>query len=93
MMNAMTVTVEFESQLRGPAGCSRQTATLPEGRALRDLLHDLAAARPELRPHLFADADSVRPSLLLFVNNQPAAATDVLSDGATVTLVPPIAGG
>ena len=94
----MKIRVLFQAQLRTVMRVSEAFRDCPPDATLFDLLTDLATEyRVNLRPHLFATDGSVRPSLLLIVNNaavsQSQAASCRLSDGDCVTLMPPIGGG
>ena len=94
----MKIRVVFQAQLRTVAGVSESTCECGTDATLFDVLNSLANEHEaDLRSHLFAANGSVRPSLLLIVNNaavsQSQAASYRLSDGDCVTLMPPIGGG
>jgi molybdopterin synthase sulfur carrier subunit len=93
----MKLRVQYTAQLRTAVGLAEEVMELPEGSRLDDLLQLTAARNQEARPHLLCEKGQTQPSLLMIVNGAaiPAqqAATTVLSEGDTVALLPPIAGG
>lgn len=94
----MKVQVRYTAQLRAVVGRSDEEVELPEGVTLRELLVHLARRSDrEAASHLVTEAEQVRPSLLVVVNDAAApagvAAATTLQAGDVVTLMPPIAGG
>ena len=89
--------VQYAAQLRALFGASPEKVELPPGSTLAQLVAHLAAQRAEASSHLLTSAGTIRPSLLLVVNEAavPADQADVtlLRDGDCVALLPPIAGG
>jgi len=93
----MKLQVKYTAQLRTALERSEETAELPEGSSLADLLQHLAEQNPAGRPHLLSGAGRVNASLLVVLNDAAVSAADAvsrqLSDGDVVLLLPPIAGG
>jgi molybdopterin synthase sulfur carrier subunit len=93
----MKVRVQYMAQLRSAVGCSEEQLDLPEGNTLSRLLGQIAERHREAKPHLLNENKQVRPSLLLVVNDVAVSARDAetmpLSDGDSILLLPPIAGG
>ncbi|MCW8132038.1 MAG: MoaD/ThiS family protein [Planctomycetota bacterium] len=90
----MTVRVAFSAHLRAAAGRGHVELSLPEGARIADAV--LAAAReagPKLAEALLDAAGQPRASLLLFLNDEQAAAPQALTDGGEVTIIAPISGG
>jgi molybdopterin converting factor small subunit len=89
--------VQYAAQLRALLGAAQEDVELPPGSTLAHLVAQLAAQRAEAGAHLLTSAGTIRPSLLLVVNEAvvPAdqAEAKTLCDGDRVALLPPIAGG
>ncbi|MDR1039066.1 MAG: MoaD/ThiS family protein [Deltaproteobacteria bacterium] len=68
-----------------------------EGATVGALLEALVSAYPDIRPHLFAEAGELRGFINVFVGEENIRSTGGLDtpvkDGATVMVVPAIAGG
>lgn len=98
----MRVRVSYHAQIRAVVGRAADDFELPAGATVRDGL-DLVAQNAnatdgtKLRTHLFADEHTIRPSLLVVLNNAPvphhSASSTELHDGDAISLLPPIAGG
>jgi molybdopterin synthase sulfur carrier subunit len=94
----MKLRVQYTAQLRTAVGRSDDELELPEGSSLAALLKHLATQLDEVAAgHLIGFGGSIRPGLLIVVNDSAtavhAAATTVLRHGDVVLLLPPIAGG
>jgi len=89
----MTV-VRIPPTLREEAQGQRQVEA--EGRTVRELLHDLTARFPALRDRVF-EGDEVAPFVNVYVEGEDVRTRDGLEtpvrDGATVILLPAMAGG
>ncbi|GHV02070.1 molybdopterin synthase sulfur carrier subunit [Campylobacterota bacterium] len=90
-----TVTVRIPAALRNFTG--RKSEVIAKGETVLAVLRDLTESNPAIKPHIFDEAGEVRSFITLFLGE-----TDVrqlqgndtpLTDGATLTLVPAIAGG
>ncbi|MDR2338773.1 MAG: MoaD family protein [Deltaproteobacteria bacterium] len=68
-----------------------------EGATVGELLGSLVTRYPDIRPHIFDEAGSLRAFINVFVGDRNIKSTGglgtPLADGDTVTLVPAIAGG
>jgi molybdopterin synthase sulfur carrier subunit len=94
----MKLSVQYSAQLRTAAGRQQEEVELPDGSSLAALLKHLASRLDEhAAAHLIAPGGSIRPSLLVVVNDSAApvqlAASTELRHGDVVLLLPPIAGG
>lgn len=81
----MRVTVTFFAAMRDAAGTPEERVELPAGATVDGLLRELHRAHPALR--------ALAGDTLVSVNRGLGAGTTVLSDGDTVALFPPLAGG
>lgn len=82
----MNVTVLYFGQLREQlAGVSRESLDVADGSTVAELEAVLTQAHPRLRDFL--------PRCKIAVNEEVAARSDILSSGAVVALLPPVAGG
>ena len=88
----MNVTVRYHGQLRQAAGVGAEEVSLREGEGVQQLLRLVADRRPSLHAML-GDLDSGKPTILIFVGENQAAHDQVLTAGAEVLLLTPIAGG
>lgn len=94
----MTVRVDYTGQVRSAAGCAGVELQLSTGATLGDLfLRLVSEGPPSLRPHLVTDDGRMQPTLIVVVDGQAVAGavreTTPLRDGATIVLLPPVAGG
>ena len=92
----MNVTLEYFGPLRQAAGVAAETIALPEGGTAQDAV--TAAAEKyggAFRLLTLRAADTLRPSLLVTVNDEPIAKSHphVLRDGDRIRLLAAIAGG
>jgi molybdopterin converting factor small subunit len=80
--------------LRGEVGGVREVPA--EGETVRELLDDLMARFPALRPQLVED-DDIAPFVNVYVEGEDVRTLDGLDtsvdDGSTVILLPAMAGG
>jgi len=79
------VTVTFFAAMRDAAGTPEERVELPAGATVDGLLRELHRAHPALR--------ALAGDTLVSVNRGLGAGATVLSDGDTVALFPPLAGG
>ena len=95
----MKLTFEWMSQLRLAAGQARQSLDCAEGTcltgALEQVLEQLPAERSLALRTLLMDADGLASTLLVAVDGVhiPCTSDPTLTDGATILLSSPIAGG
>jgi sulfur-carrier protein len=86
--------VRIPPTLRAEVGGAREVPA--HGRTVRELLDDLMARFPALRPQLVED-DEVAPFVNVYVEGEDVRTLDGLDtaveDGATVILLPAMAGG
>ncbi|HKN63780.1 MAG TPA: ubiquitin-like small modifier protein 1 [Gaiellaceae bacterium] len=86
--------VRIPPQLRGDVGGARDVPA--EGNTVRELLDDLMARFPALRPQLVED-DEIAPFVNVYVEGEDVRTLDGLDTpvehGGTVILLPAMAGG
>ena len=86
--------IRIPPQLRGEVGGARQVPA--EGGTVRELLDDLMARFPSLRPQLVED-DEIAPFVNVYVEGEDVRTLDGLDtsvdQGSTVILLPAMAGG
>ena len=87
----MRTHVQYLAQIKRALGRPGESIELPTGATVGDLLRDLAQRHKTTL--LTDDVGSPNRSLLLFVDDRPAAATSPLEDGAVLTILAPMAGG
>jgi len=88
--------VRYWGQIKRSAGASEETIELDTEPTIADLLERLASRHDEtFRMLVLDDAGRPRPSLVVIVDDEqlPLDSSRRLPDGASVTLLPPIAGG
>jgi molybdopterin synthase sulfur carrier subunit len=92
----MRVMVLAFANFREILGKERQMS-LSEGATVRDLLEELAAARPAFKDAAFDEAGTLRDYVLLMVNKKRIDPTQdlkrPLQDGDELAIFPPLAGG
>jgi len=91
----MSVTVRIPTQLRELSGGNAEVTA--EGGTLGTVLEGLESAHPGFRERLFDDQGELRRFVNVFVDDEDirfldGVDTDV-KDGATVSIVPAVAGG
>lgn len=90
-----TVTVQLPSLLEPVTGGIRELTA--SGGSLREVLDDLVAREPRLKPHLFNEAGEFRRHVLCFhngTNTRWLEGSDVLiSDGDTILFMQAVSGG
>ena len=92
----MNITVNYCGQIGQAIGLDREAIECAPSIPHVDLLKNLADRHGEtFRQFIFADADQVRTSLLITINDSAVSLSSppALRDGDEVTLLPPIAGG
>jgi adenylyltransferase/sulfurtransferase len=91
----MAVTIQIPSALRNFT--ERQGEVKVEGATVGAAIAALAAAYPDLKPHLFQDDGGLRSFINIFLGDtnikKLQGLETALPDGAVVMLVPAIAGG
>jgi MoaD family protein len=81
----MKVRVQFYAQLRDVAGTRELDVDVTEGSTIRDLLEQIYAHQPKLRPH---DKSILIGAGLEFVDRNYK-----LSPGEEISIMPPVQGG
>jgi len=91
----MTITTQFFGQLRAFAGSETTTDEAPDGATVADYLKTLASRYDERFRGAVFDGDTLRPSVMVLVNDAGIAKDQphALADGDTITLLTAIAGG
>jgi molybdopterin converting factor small subunit len=91
----MSATIRIPTQLRSLAGGSSEVKA--DGGTVGALLADLERAHPGFRERLFDDGGKLRRFVNVFVADEDVRFLDGLDttveDGATVSIVPAVAGG
>ncbi len=81
----MEIRINYFGPAREAAGTSQEVLTIEEGIDVAGLLRKLKTIRPELA-HLL-------PACRVALGDRYASASEVLSGGDEVALIPPVAGG
>jgi molybdopterin converting factor small subunit len=90
----MRVTVQYMTQIKRTAGCSREEVEAPEAISLRDLLRLLADRHGSaFRTLVLDEANEPHQSLLFFVGEEHAKLSRPLCDGDAVMILTPMSGG
>jgi molybdopterin converting factor small subunit len=90
----MQVTVHYVAQLRRAAGCATERVNVDAGATVATLLGRLGANHGDPVRTLLVGADGMpHPSLLVFVGEHPAEASQTLREGDEITILTPMAGG
>lgn len=92
----MQITVKYEAQAKRAAGVGSESIELSDSSCVSDAIRHLAELHSDtLRPVLINSAGDVQKSLLLFLGDDQVVQGDdkQLSDGDTLTILPPISGG
>ena len=88
----MKITFSYFAQIRQRVGMESETLEVPDGvtavEALKTVDHG-----DEFQGLLFDDLGQILPVILFVLNDVPAAADSVLSDGDHVQVFSPVAGG
>jgi molybdopterin synthase sulfur carrier subunit len=91
----MSVTVRIPTQLRELSGGNAEVTA--EGGSLATVLDGLESAYPGFRERLFDDQGELRRFVNVFVDDEDIRFLDGVNtdvkDGATVSIVPAVAGG
>jgi molybdopterin synthase sulfur carrier subunit len=91
----MAVTVRIPTQLRELSGGAAEVSA--EGGSLATVLAGLESAHPGFRERLFDDQGELRRFVNVFVDDEDIRFLDGVNtdvkDGATVSIVPAVAGG
>ena len=92
----MLVHVRFDSQVRRLAGCNRISMDVDNSATLQQIVQRVAEVGTEqLRTTLLDDQQSLRSSILVFLNDDLVSKEQllVLHDGSELTLTTLISGG
>lgn len=92
----MLVHVQFDSQVRRLAGCNRISVDVDTSATLQQIIQRVAEVGTEqLRTTLLDDQQSLRSSILVFLNDDLVSKEQllVLHDGSELTLTTLISGG
>lgn len=91
----MKVTVRYMAQLKQAAGGSSEEVEAANSASVQQLLLSLAARHPDLKRILLDDNQQLQSTILVFLDDEQVEqpGQTVLSEGAVVTLLSPIAGG
>lgn len=92
----MKINVDYVAQFRDAAGCAGETFELSGEAGLQDVVRAVARAHAGRLAELLLDASgALRSSALLFVGDEQVEWDEAvaLRDGATITLMAPLAGG
>ena len=87
----MLIEVQYLAQIKRALGNSAETVDMPTGATVGDLLRILAARHATTL--LTDDAGAPNRSLLLFLDDRPTDAQQVLTDHSVLTILAPMAGG
>ncbi|NPA31287.1 MAG: MoaD/ThiS family protein [Chloroflexi bacterium] len=93
------VQVHFYATLRSLLGQKTVEVDLPPGATVRDLVHALVQAHPELRAQLLRDDGSLEPSVHIFLNGRDyhyfpqGADTPITEENLKIDIFPPVGGG
>lgn len=91
----MTVTVRIPTALRAYAG--HEAKTQVEAKTVGDALSALVARHPALKPHLYEDDGRLRSFVNVFLGDRDVrelgGQDTPVAEGATVLIVPSVAGG
>jgi molybdopterin synthase sulfur carrier subunit len=91
----MSVTVRIPTQLRELAGGAAEVSA--DGATVVEVLRDLEAAHPGVAERLFDDQGELRRFVNVFVADEDIRFLDgvdtAVAPGATVSIVPAVAGG
>jgi molybdopterin converting factor small subunit len=89
----MRITVHYMAQIKRAAGCGSETVEIAAD-TLRDFLRALGQHHDAtFRALLLDDAGEPRKSLLFFVGEDHADLSHALTDGDSITILAPMAGG
>jgi molybdopterin converting factor small subunit len=91
----VSVKVKIPTQLRNLTG--GEAEILADGSTLGDLVSDLETKHPGFKERILDDSGSVRRFVNVYVNDEDVRFLDglstVVSDDATVSIIPAVAGG
>ena len=92
----MKITLNYMGQLRYIAGKDCESCQCPDQSSVQQaLLQDAGKYKPAFGRILFDDAKSLRLTVMILVNEERVSEdnTPVLSEGDSITILTPIAGG
>ncbi|MDR2033889.1 MAG: MoaD/ThiS family protein [Helicobacteraceae bacterium] len=91
----MAVTIEIPTALR--SFCDGKKSVSVEAKNVGEAIKELAAQRPAIAKHLYNEAGELRNYINIFLGDTNIKSLEdqktALNDGATLILVPAIAGG
>ena len=90
--------VSFFATLREIVGGKTFDVALPEGATVRDLAEQLSERWPELREELFTEEGALSRRVGVYVDGRnvrwlPDGDATVLTEGQSIAVIPPAAGG
>ncbi len=92
----MKISFEYFAQVRKAAGAEREELELAGGTELEAALDSAAGKHgADFRSLVLDDSGSLRPSMIVLVNGQPAPRNEPqkLADGDSISLLSAVAGG
>ena len=92
----MQITINLDAQVRRAAGRESTTIDVADHSTVAGAVQKLAVASEEpLRKLLVDDSGAVRPTLMVFLNDEhvPLSSECQLASGAVLTITSPISGG
>jgi MoaD family protein len=91
----MRITVRYSAQARQIVGRDSEVVELDAAKNVRDLLQHVAERHAGLRRLLLTDAGEPQSALLMFIDDEQIEPgfQRSLTDGAVISILPPIAGG
>jgi len=88
----MKVTVRYFARYRSLVGRSEEELEVPEGITIRELIEILKERHPVLKNEVFAEEDDLA-DVNVSRNGRYVRFDEVLRDGDTVAIFPPVSGG
>ena len=91
----MQIIIQYSAQARQAAGRPSETIDVDRPLKVRDVLRLVAERHAALRPMVLNANHEPQPALLVFVNDAQVRSDSeqMMKDGETLTILPPIAGG
>lgn len=91
----MQIHIRYMAQLKQAAGTGSESIDFTSGSTVQELLTQLTKVHPDLQRMLFNDEQQIQPTILVFLGDDQVdnPQSTSLSEGDTITLLSPIAGG
>ncbi|MCZ7647119.1 MAG: MoaD/ThiS family protein [Planctomycetota bacterium] len=91
----MKITIQYGGPLRPAAGVDEEGLDLESGASVAQAVAAAAGRHAKLRELVLDSSGAIRPSLLVFVNDEQVREHDQtpLSNGDELTIMAPISGG